>query len=135
MRAAILSICLLLAAAGCSTTGRPIDEDSVTKIQPYRSTQQDVRLWFGEPQSVRYNSHGRSSWRYLHEEHKRRDTGTITKIGRSIASIFGGRTYLPPVDLAYEEHTTHRLVVVFDSNGTVLDYAYERDTTPTKKIY
>jgi outer membrane protein assembly factor BamE (lipoprotein component of BamABCDE complex) len=135
MRVAVLSICLLLVPAGCSTTGHPIDEDSVTKIQPYRTTQQDVRRWFGEPASIRYTGHGRSSWRYLHEEHTRRDTGTITKIGRSIASIFGGRAYLPPVDVAYEERTTHRLVVVFDADGTVLDYAYERDTLPTKKIY
>jgi hypothetical protein len=74
-------------------------------------------------------------WKYLHEERTRRDTGTITKIGRSIASIMRSRVYLPPVDVAYENVTRHELVVLFDEDGFVEDYRYEREDIPSRRVY
>lgn len=130
----MLAIALLVLAA-CATTGSPINEDSVGRIERGVTTEREIRKWFGDPASVRKTGSGHRSWGYRYEEKTRRDTGTLTKIGRSVASIFGARVFLPPVDVAYENRVRHRLVVYFDQGGTVVNYAYEREELPTKKVY
>jgi outer membrane protein assembly factor BamE (lipoprotein component of BamABCDE complex) len=131
----------IVAAAGlaltlaCATRGRAFDADSVVKIEPGYTTMEQVRSWFGEPVAIQVSSWGGAHWSYLHEEQTRRDTGTITKIGRSIASILGQRVYWPPVDIAYENQTRHELEVIFDPDGIVEDYAYERRDVPTRRVY
>jgi outer membrane protein assembly factor BamE (lipoprotein component of BamABCDE complex) len=107
----------------------------VPKIRPEISTRADVERWFGDPQTVSTTGSGHSRWTYLYEERTTRDTRTITKIWRSIASVFGGRIFVPPVDVAYENVSRHRLVVWFDSSGTVADYTYARTDLPKKRIY
>ena len=129
------ALAALIVAVACSATGHRFDPDSVPKISPRVSTVQDVNRWFGEPTSVQTRGTGGSSWLYLYEEIERRDTRTITKIGRSIASLFGWRTFFPPVDLAYENRTRHALTVDFDPSGVVRDYTYERTEVPTRRVY
>ena len=125
----------LVLALACATRGRAFDSDSVVKIEPGFTTQEQVRRWFGEPVGTEVTGWGGVRWRYLHEERTRRDTGTITKIGRSIASILGRRVYLPPVDVAYENVTRHELVVFFGEDGVVEDYRYDRQDMPTRRVY
>jgi outer membrane protein assembly factor BamE (lipoprotein component of BamABCDE complex) len=131
----LIALSTALVLGGCATRGTPFDVDSVTKIQRGKSTEQDVQRWFGTPTSSGFSGSGRKTWRYLHEERRSRDTGTITKIGRSVASIFGMRVFVPPVDVAFEETTRHRLLVVFGPDGRVADYAYERETIPSRRVY
>ena len=122
-------------ALACVTRGAAFNVDLIPRIEPGYTTQEEIREWFGEPQSVRVDSRGVTRWRYLHEEHTSRDTGTLTKIGRSIASIFRLRVFFPPVDVAYENSTRHELNVLLNPEGIVEDYVYERDDIPTHRVY
>ena len=126
---------LVVIAFGCSSTGRRFDPDSVPKIRPGVTTARDVQRWFGEPTSVETRGTGGMTWGYRYETQQRRDTRTITKIGRSIASIFGWRTFFPPVDVAYSNRTRHNLRVYFDENSVVRDYTYNRTDEPSQRVY
>ena len=129
---AVVGTALLLA---CVTRGGHFNADAVPRIRVDQTTQEQIREWFGEPVGVSIDSSGQTSWRYMYEEVERRDTRTITRIGRSIASIFGRRVIVPPVDIAYENETRHELNVRFDRDGIVRDYTYDRQTLPTKRVY
>jgi outer membrane protein assembly factor BamE (lipoprotein component of BamABCDE complex) len=128
---ALLALVCLLA---CATRGARFDADALPRIRPGRTTESEIRAWFGSPLGVRVNSSGATVWSYLYEETKRRDTGTLTKIGASIASILGSRVFIPPVDIAYEMTTRHELEVLF-REGVVADYTYERRETPARVVY
>jgi outer membrane protein assembly factor BamE (lipoprotein component of BamABCDE complex) len=127
-----VTLILLLA---CATRGDRFNVDAVPKIIPGVTSQMEVQRWFGKPNSVRVWGSGGAKWRYVYEEEQHRDTRTITKIGRSLASIFGHRTYIPPVDVAYSKTTRDSLEVQFDAEGTVIDYSYERQAFPTRRVY
>jgi hypothetical protein len=129
--------CLLVVALGigCATRGRHFDVDSVDRIRPAVTTQEDCRRWFGEPTSVSQNARGQVGWGYEVEETKTRSTRTITKIVSSISRLFGWWWWWPPLDVEYEESTRHSLEVVFYPDGTVADYMYEREVTPSKRVY
>lgn len=125
----------LVLVLACTTRGRAFDPDSVVRIEPGWTTQEEIRRWFGDPVAVQTSAYGGTHWGYILEETTRKDTGTITKIGRSIASIFGHRVYVPPVDVAYENTTRHKLTVLFGPDGVVEDYTYERRDIPTRRVY
>lgn len=133
------ALALFLAAGAlilaCATRGARFNVDAVAKIRPGVTTQAEVRRWFGQPVGVRVNASGTTRWRYLYEESERRDTGTLTKIGRSVASVFGLRVFVPPVDVAWENTTRHELDVLFGPQGVVEDYAYDRRDTPSRRVY
>lgn len=131
------SLWLLLVAAlvGCAARGARFDPDSVPRIQPEATTQAEVRRWFGAPTTQEMRGTGTSKWVYFYEERSRRDTRSVTKVGRFLASIFGWRVFFPPVDVAYENTVRHRLAVYFDEEGVVRDYAYERTEIPSKVVY
>jgi outer membrane protein assembly factor BamE (lipoprotein component of BamABCDE complex) len=129
------SLLLLALLAACATGGTHIDADSVTKIRPGESTQEDVRRLFGEPTGIRHTGRGRLTWRYEYVERTTRDTGTLTKIGRSITSILGAHMIWPPVDVAYEETVHEKLEVLFEPDGRVADYSYEHSKVPSKRVY
>ncbi len=84
---------------------------------------------------MRYDSGGWARWSYVYEETERRDTGTLTKIGRTIAMILGVRAFFPPVDVAYETKERHELTVYFDTDGIVTDYEYEKVDLTTRRVY
>ncbi len=128
-------VLLALLALACASSGTKFDADSVPRIRPEQSTEADVRKIFGEPTSIAVAGTGGARWRYFYEETTTRDTGTLTKIGRSIASVFGFGMFWPPVDIAWEKRTRHDLVVFFDSEGVVRDYTYERTEVPTRRVY
>jgi len=125
----------LVMLAACATRGDRFNVDAVPKIIPGYTNQEEVLAWFGEPNSVRVWGSGGAEWGYVNEQEERRDTRTLTKIGRSIASIFGVRTYFPPVDVAYANTTRDALAVQFDAEGTVVDYTYERKEVPSRRVY
>ena len=126
---------LVLCLACTTTRGGEFNVDMVPKIRPDVTTQEEVRAWFGEPVGVRMNGSGQARWVYLYEEETRRDTGSITKIWRSIASIFRMRVFVPPADVSYENTTKHKLSVDFWSDGFVRDFEYERVEVPVKRVY
>jgi outer membrane protein assembly factor BamE (lipoprotein component of BamABCDE complex) len=128
------SIAFLLILA-CASQGRRFNADAVPLITPGVTTQARVSELFGRPTSVRMRGSGGSEWVYVYSETTTRDTGTLTRIGRSIGSIFGTRTYLPPVDVSYSNTTRHTLKVQFDASETVVDYTYELHETPTRRVY
>lgn len=121
--------------AGCATRGESFNEDMIPYLEDYVTTRMEVREWFGEPLSIRARASGLETWRYFVETETRRDTGTLTKIGRSIASIFGGRMIFPPVDVEYKNTTRHELVLLFDPDGVVIEHGYERTEIPSKRVY
>ncbi len=134
VRWAACGVAVVLLVA-CTTRGERFNVDAVPKIIPGYTNQVEVQRWFGEPSSVRVRGTGGAEWRYAYEQEQRHDTRTLTKIGRSIASIFGVRTYLPPVDVAYAQTTRDSLAVEFDDDGIVIDYTYERKEFPTRRVY
>ncbi len=126
---------VLVACLACASRGDRFNVDAVPKIIPGYTTMVEVKELFGNPNTVRVWGSGGAEWGYVYEEETRRDTRTITKIGRSIASIFGVHTYYPPVDIAYSNKARDTLEVIFDHDGTVIDYTYERKEVPTHKVY
>ena len=126
---------LLLCLACTTTRGGEFNLDMVPKIHLDVTTQEEVREWFGEPVGVRVNGSGEARWVYLYEEETRRGTGSITKVWRSIASIFRMRVFVPPADVSYENTTKHKLSVDFWSDGVVRDFEYERVEVPVKRVY
>jgi len=129
-----IGLVVLVAVAGCATRGTRFDVDSVDRITVGVTTQADCKRWFGGPMVVRQNASGRIGWGYEFEETQTRSTGTVTRIARSLGSIFGWRWYYPPVDVTYEKTTAHRLTILFNSDGTVADFSYEREVTPSQRI-
>ncbi len=125
----------LLVVLACATRGGRFDVDSIPKIERDVTTQADIRRWFGEPVALRVNGSGAAQWSYLYEERTQRDTRTITRVWRSIASVFGMRVFFPPADVAYEKTTRHELEVYFWPDAVVRDYTYEREVIPSKRIY
>ncbi len=128
--AVALAVCL-----ACASRGDRFNVDAVPKIILGYTTMVEVKELFGEPNTVRVWGSGGAEWGYVYEEETRRDTRLITKIGRSIASIFGVHTYYPPVDIAYSNKTRDTLEVIFDHDGIVIDYTYEHKEVPTHKVY
>ena len=130
-----LLLALLLLAAACAQSGRRFDPDRIPFIQPEKSTQADVRRIFGEPAQVATIASGGTRWGYLYEETTSRDTGLLQRIGAAVASIFGYPVFWSPVNIAWENTTRHQLSVLFDAEGVVRDYAYERTEIPTRRVY
>lgn len=132
LAAALAAAALVL---GCATRGESFDEDMIPFLEDQVTTQEQVREWFGEPLSMRSRASGFSVWRYFEETETRRDTGTLSRIGRSIASIFGARAVTPPVDVEYKNETRHELVLLFDPDGILVEHGYERTRIPSKRVY
>ncbi|MCP4007122.1 MAG: outer membrane protein assembly factor BamE [bacterium] len=131
----ISSALLLCAALACSTSGSHFDPDSVVRIEPKRSTQADVEQIFGKPTSLRTRSNGTSRYIYEYTEEINRDTGTLSRIGRWIGILIGGRPVFSPINVQYKNSIRHRLTVLFDRDGVVEDYTYERTDKPTRRVY
>jgi outer membrane protein assembly factor BamE (lipoprotein component of BamABCDE complex) len=134
-RATLPFVLLLAIAAGCAQSGRRFDPDRIPFIQPERSTQADVRRIFGDPASIGTIASGGTRWSYLYEETTSRDTGMLQRIGAAISSIFGYPIFWSPVNIAWDNTTRHELSVLFDGDGVVRDYAYERTEIPTRRVY
>lgn len=134
-RATLPFVLLLAIAAACAQSGRRFDPDRIPFIEPQRSTQGDVRRIFGDPASIATIASGGTRWSYLYEETTTRDTGFVQRVGGAISAIFGYPTYWSPVNIAWENTTRHELSVLFDGDGVVRDYAYERTEIPTRRVY
>jgi outer membrane protein assembly factor BamE (lipoprotein component of BamABCDE complex) len=134
MKLCIAGILVLAVALGCATRGTRFDVDSVNRITPGLSTQDDVRRWFGEPGLVRQHANGSVHWGYDFTETQTRSTSSVSKVLRFVAAILGWRYFFPPLDVTYEKSTRHKLVVLFQ-DGVVVDFTYERETTPSKRVY
>ena len=134
MRCGRFAIALLLLLA-CATKGREFNADAVPLVRPGVTTEVRVLELFGHPTSQRVQSSGASVWKYFYEETRTQGTGTLTRIGRAIASIFGIRAWMLPVDLEYSNTTSHALEIEFDPEGTVVDYTYEVKEKPTRRVY
>lgn len=130
-----LAFALALAASGCATSGRRFEPDSVPKIAPGRTTQEEIGDMFGPPLSVRGDSAGRSVWRYDYREEVTHDTRTLSRIGAFLVRLFGGRSVPTPVNVAYSNETRHELTVFIGADGIVDDYTYERSENPRRRIY
>jgi hypothetical protein len=128
---ASLALALLV---GCATHGNRFDVDSVDRITPGVSTEEDLRRWFGAPTLIRQHASGRTGWGYEFHETQTRSTTTISKILRFVGAILGWRYLNPPLDLTYEKSTRHSLSVLFQE-GVVVDFTYEREVTPSKRVY
>jgi outer membrane protein assembly factor BamE (lipoprotein component of BamABCDE complex) len=135
MRRRLLLALLLVALVGCATSGRRFPTDQIPHIEPGLTTSDEIRAWFGEPIAVRSRGTGGSTWRYDFREGETADTGTASRVGGFLSSIFGGPRVGSPVNVAYGNETRHRLVVYMDPDGVVGDYEYERSEKPTKRVY
>ena len=119
----------------CATRGEDFNVDAVPKIIPGITTADEIEELFGQPASVHVRGSGGAEWRYVYVEEHHSDTRTLTKIGRSIGSIFGVRTYSPPVDVDYSNTERDTLNVQFDDDGIVIDYTYEHQEMPSHRVY
>jgi len=129
------ALCLLVALSACGSGGRRFSVDSVPNIRRGSWTQQDVRRQFGQPQGVSVRGSGREVWRYQFEESQTLDTGTLSRIGRFVAALFGRGIPGSPINARSTTRTTYRLNVEFNREGVVQDYEYTRDSRPTREVY
>ena len=134
MRVSLILLCSALLLA-CSTRGHPIDVDSIPKIQPGVTTQDQVDRWFGQPNTVSLRGRGGSRWVYEESEQETRSTRFLTRMGRFIASLFGYWTPVAPMDVTYTNTITHRLAIDFDASRVVIDYTYDRHEMPTHSVH
>jgi hypothetical protein len=134
MKGCFIGSLVLAVLLGCATRGSRFDVDSVGRIRPGITTQEDVRRWFGAPGLIRQHASGRTGWGYEFEERRTHSTSSISKVLRFVASILGWRYFFPPVDVTYEESTRHSLSVLF-KDGVVVDFTYERQVTPSRRIH
>ncbi len=132
--ARLLALVLAL-SLGCATTGQRFDPDSVPLIRIGESTATEVRDLFGQPESIRSTGSGRLRFRYRFVEERSADTRMLTRIAAFAAFILGRGWIWSPVNVRYRNRIEHRLDVVFDGEGVVDDYAYERTETPTRQVY
>ncbi len=133
-RVSAILLALALASTACSTTGRRFSPDLVPYIERGKSTQQDVRRWFGQPTSIRIRGSGPTVWTYRYEERTRGDTRTITRLISWIGRLLGRFWWMPPFGVSYEMVTRHRLVVYFDEEGVVTEYEYTREELPIRQV-
>jgi outer membrane protein assembly factor BamE (lipoprotein component of BamABCDE complex) len=119
----------------CAVHGSSFQSDLIPQIRRGQTTQGEIQSWFGKPIATRDWGGGGSNWEYLHQEEKRRDTGSVTKVGRFVASLLGARVIVPPVDVEYKNTTRHRLDLWFDAEGVVLDFRHEDVEIPSKRVY
>lgn len=138
-RRALAAALVLLAAPlllpACASRGRELDAERIPDIRRGVTTQAQLRDWFGPPVKIDIFDGNRERWYYVSETTRTRDTGTLTKIGRSIASIFGRRAVVPPVDVRYRNSVRQELEVYFDPAGTVVNFRYGREEMPSREVY
>jgi outer membrane protein assembly factor BamE (lipoprotein component of BamABCDE complex) len=132
--AAALCLSLVLLVA-CASRGARFDVDKLPRIQEGVTTQAQIQEWFGPPLSAKRRPSGLTTYRYLHEDESVRDTGLFSRIGEFIATLFGYRGVRSPVNVRYKNVVRHELVLLFDPDGVVTTYGYERSETPSKQIY
>lgn len=128
----MLSLALV---AGCASSGRKFQTDSIPKIEPGRTTDNQIRDMFGEPVSVRTRGSGGSTWRYDFRERRTADTSFFSRLGGFIAALFGVRGVRSPVNVAYSNEIRHQLTVVFHRDGVVDDFTYDRTENPSQRVY
>lgn len=129
------AVVCLLAGLACSTSGRRFDVDKVPQIEEGTTTASDVEAWFGPPVSIQRRPSGFAIYRYLHEEASVRDSGTFSRIAEYIGSFFGYRRARAPLNVRYENTVRHELVLLFDPEGVVTSYGYERSEEPSQSFY
>jgi len=134
--AALAGVALLPAlSTGCATRGAEFAADKIPRIEKGVTTREEVDGWFGRPISVEQRPSGFAVYRYFHEEETSRDTRVFSRIAGFVAGFFGYGGYGSPVNVRYENRVRHELIIVFDPNGIVSSYGYERTEIPSKRIY
>jgi outer membrane protein assembly factor BamE (lipoprotein component of BamABCDE complex) len=126
---------VLWVALACASSGRSFPTDKIPRIEPGRTTAQEVRDWFGEPVTVRSRGSGGSTWQYDFREVDTADTRTVSRVGGVLSQVLGGSRVGSPVNVAYSNETRHRLVIWIDRNDLVDDYEYEKTERPSKRVY
>jgi outer membrane protein assembly factor BamE (lipoprotein component of BamABCDE complex) len=126
---------LVVASAGCASRGSSFDIDKIPRIEEGVTTREQVDGWFGTPVTIKQRVSGFATYRYLHEESTSRDTGFFSRIGAFIAGFFGYRGRGAPVNVRYKNTVRHELVLLFDPEGVVTRYGYERTEIPSKQVY
>lgn len=129
---------LALAASNppaCASRGSQFDIDKVPRIEKGVTTREEVEGWFGPPVSMTQRPSGFAIYRYLHEDETARDTGFFSRVGAFIAGFFGYRGGGAPLNVRYQKTVRHELVLLFDPDGVVKTYGYERTEIPTRRVY
>ena len=130
--------CLALLAApptACASRGSKFDIDKVPRIEKGVTTREQVEGWFGPPVSMTERPSGFAVYRYFHEDETSRDTGVFSRIGAFIAGFFGYRGRGAPVNVRYANSVRHELVLLFDPDGVVKTYGYDRTEIPSRRVY
>lgn len=136
IRALAGALTLVLALAlGCATRGSEFEVDKLPLIEEGVTTRAEIETWFGRPITVRSRPSGFSTYRYLHEEETRHDTGFLSRIGRMVGALLGRPGVASPVNVEYKNTVRHELVVLFDPDGIVVESGYERTEIPSKRVY
>jgi len=134
--AAVAGLALLHAPlVSCATRGSSFDIDKIPRIEKGVTTRQQVDGWFGTPVSMTKRPSGFAIYRYLHEEESVRDSGFFSRIAAFVAGFFGYQGRGAPVNVRYENTVRHELLLLFDPEGIVSSYGYERTEIPSKRVY
>jgi len=108
------SAVLLLALAGCISTGPRIDADQLTGLQKGKTTIANVTARFGKPTSSVKSPDGSQTLVYYHSEARPDATTFIPIIGGMVGDV---------------SHSMHSVIFEFDANGVLTDYKIADATT------
>ena len=98
---------LLLALAGCISTGNRVDTNRLTEITKGKSTIDDVISRFGQPTSSVKFPNGDQTLVYLNKIAQPDAATFIPLIGTFVGSV---------------DNTTHSVIFEFDAKGVLIDY-------------
>jgi hypothetical protein len=102
-----IAFTLLLALAGCLSTGNRVETNRLTEITKGKSTIDDVISHFGQPTSSVKYANGEQTLVYLNKIAQPDAATFIPLIGTFVGSV---------------NNTTHSVIFEFDAKGVLTDY-------------
>ena len=135
-RAAWVAVASIAVIAGCSPkmgnqsirteTARP--QMGVERIEPGVTTQDQVHVWFGQPDAVRVDNLGAAEWGYSHDLNGGRIRGTIERfehwVVEPVDRFMNEVVFYPPSSAPLSEARSDQLSVSFGPDGVVTQFAY-----------
>lgn len=134
-----VALALIATTAGCSAkmgvqrirTAMSPPQISVDQIEPGVTDQDQVRVWFGQPDAVRVDNLGAAEWGYSRDLRRSRIRGAIEQFDRGVAEpldrFFDEVLFYPPLSRPVEMRAADQLSVSFGPNGVVTQFAYRRE--------
>jgi outer membrane protein assembly factor BamE (lipoprotein component of BamABCDE complex) len=130
MRQSILWLAIVLVIGACATTESLPTAAVASRIEPGITSQQQVRLWLGEPDAVRVDSLGAARWKYGVDEERGRVEVWREHLHRwvfqPVSVFFDRHVFYPPLGAKAKKPKSGALSVAFGPDGVVTEFAFQK---------